>query len=146
MMRSALLAGSDGPAFRRRALLLLLFLALRKPRDDTNSVPLLRLVRANFAKLDPKFAEIPLHAGTSAYTDNKSVITLCLADPATGVSYDINTLMYVALHELAHVISVGIGHGEEFLANFAKLRERAEQLGVYDSSKPIAKTYCGVGD
>ena len=116
-----------------------------RPRiDDARREPLLQLVRSNFTKLNPLYANIPLYSGTSSYTDNKTVITLCLADPDTGASYDTNTLMYVALHELAHVVSTNIGHGKEFRKNFAALLEQAEALGFYNSKKPISTTYCGV--
>ena len=55
-----------------------------------------------------------------------------------------NTLMYVALHELAHVVNSTHGHDDEFKKNFAKLLERATQLGIYDPTKPLPEYYCGV--
>lgn len=122
----------------------LLWAVLREPRDDTAREPLLQTVRSNFTKLDPGFAEIPLRAGTSAYTDDKTSITLCLTDPETGRAYDTNTIMYVALHELAHVVSTKVGHGEEFRRNFARLLDDAAQHGFYDPKRPIPQTYCGV--
>ncbi len=123
---------------------LLLFAVARPPRDDATREPMLKRVRTNFTKLSPRYAEIPLLAGRSAYTDNKTVITLCLADPDTGEPYDDNTIMFVALHELAHVITTAIGHGREFRKNFANLLARAANHGFYNPSKPIVATYCGV--
>ena len=112
--------------------------------DDTSREPILRRVRKNFKKINPEFNSIPLYSGDGAYTDNKSEITLCLADPKTDKEYDSNTIMYVALHELAHVISKDIGHGEEFRQNFSKLLLEGERLGFYDPSKPMTTTYCGM--
>jgi len=106
--------------------------------------PLLDQVRANFAKIDPKYAGIPLRSGDSAYTENKEVITLCLTDPETKLDYDINTITYVALHELAHVISTTQGHGEIFKKNFAMLLKKGAELGFYDPRKPIPAQYCNV--
>jgi hypothetical protein len=106
--------------------------------------PLLDQVRANFAKINPKYAEIPLRDGDSAYTENKEVITLCLINPDTKQPYDINVLMYVALHELAHVISKSQGHGDEFKNNFSLLLRKGAELGIYDPKKPIPMTYCAV--
>lgn len=106
--------------------------------------PLLDQVRANFAKIDPKHASIPLRDGDSAFTENKEVITLCLVDPETGLNYDINTIMYVALHELAHVVSTSQGHGDEFKKNFADLLKKGAALGIYDPRKPIPASYCKV--
>ena len=112
--------------------------------DDAKKEPILGHVRKNFKKINPKFEPIPLYSGKGAYTDNKSEITLCLADPSTNKEYDSNTIMYVALHELAHVISKDIGHGEEFRQNFSKLLLEGEKLGFYDPSKPMTTTYCGM--
>lgn len=104
--------------------------------------PLLDQVRANFAKINPKYAEIPLRDGDSAYTENKEVITLCLNNPDTKQAYDINVLMYVALHELAHVISKSQGHGEEFKNNFALLLRKGAEIGIYNPKQPIPASYC----
>ena len=76
------------------------------------------------------------------------MITLCVVDPNTGEFYDTNTITYVALHELAHVITRADGdesHGDEFKGNFARLLKEAQAKGVYDARKPIPLTYCGVG-
>jgi len=106
--------------------------------------PLLDQVRANFAKIDPKYGDIPLRSGSSAFTENKEVITLCLNEPGTGKEYDMNTLMYVALHELAHVISTSVGHGTEFKENFSKLLKKGADLGFYNPRKPIPVSYCDI--
>jgi len=116
-------------------------------RDQTPDNPTLGQVRANFTRLNPKFAKIPLRVGDSAYTENKEVITLCLADPDTNRYYDINTIMYVSLHELAHVITPEgkEEHGDEFKANFSNLLRQAAEEGVYNPKIPIPATYCKVG-
>lgn len=106
--------------------------------------PILNQVRANFAKLRPEYANIPLREGNSAFTENKSVITLCLQDPTTKKYYDINTIMYVALHELGHMISRTQGHNEEFRSNFSSLLRKATEIGIYNPSLPIPDTYCGI--
>lgn len=106
--------------------------------------PTLDQIRANFAKINPKYAEIPLRTGDSAYTENKEVITLCLINPDTNKEYDLNTLTYVALHELAHVISKSQGHGSEFRNNFAMLLKKGASLGIYDPKKSIPASYCSV--
>jgi len=115
--------------------------------DQSNSIPLLKQVKSNFTAIDPKYSDIPLRTGDSAYTENKEVITLCLTDPVTGKNYDINTIMYVALHELAHVVTPEgeEEHGSEFKKNFANLLKTGSRLGVYNPNKPIPATYCKVG-
>lgn len=117
-----------------------------KPKSYySHNHPILNKVRSNFKILDTRYEKIPLRQGDSAYTEDKAVITLCLVKPGTQEYYDINTIMYVALHELAHVISKGHGHGEEFETNFAKLIRDAAEKGIYDPRKPIPDTYCGIG-
>ena len=106
--------------------------------------PVLDQIRERFSMINEKYGKIPLQSGDSAYTENKEVITLCLVDPATGKFYDMNTLMYVALHELAHVVSKNEGHGEEFKQNFARLLREAAAKGIYDPNKPIPSSYCKV--
>lgn len=106
--------------------------------------PLLDQVRMNFGKIDQKYTSIPLRKGDSAYTENKEVITLCLEDQEKKKEYDINTIMYVALHELAHVISTSTGHGAEFKKNFAMLLKKGAELQFYDPRKPIPANYCGI--
>ena len=107
--------------------------------------PLLDKIRSNFTKIDPAYAKIPLRVGDSAYTENKEVITLCLRDDK-GDYYDLNTLMYVSLHELAHIVTPEgkEEHGSEFKKNFSELLARAAMLGVYNPKKPIPATYCKV--
>jgi len=95
--------------------------------------------------LHPDYAKIPLREGNSAYTENKRTITLCLKDPETKKYYDMNTIMYVALHELGHIVSVTHGHNDEFKKNFSLLLRDAARKGIYDPRKEIPHTYCGVG-
>lgn len=117
---------------------------LQKKSKYSHDHPILEKIRNNFIKLDPEYGKIPLRYGNSAYTENKAVITLCLRNPKTQKFYDMNTLMYVALHELAHVISISHGHNDEFKDNFYDLLSRASKIGIYDPTLPIPETYCGI--
>lgn len=107
--------------------------------------PILNKVRENFGKLNPEYEKIPLREGNSAYTENKRFITLCLKDPQTGKYYDMNTIMYVALHELGHIVSKTHGHNDEFKRNFSILLREAARKGIYDPRIEVPQTYCGVG-
>jgi predicted metal-dependent hydrolase len=59
---------------------------------------------------------------------------------------DKNTLTFVAIHELAHTMTLSIGHKEEFWSNFKFLLENAVRAHIYiatDYAKnPIQ--YCGI--
>ena len=53
--------------------------------------------------------------------------------------------MYVAIHELSHVMTVSIGHNDEFWQNFKFLIIEAKQINIYnpvDYKKQPAR-YCG---
>lgn len=91
--------------------------------------------------------------GYSSYTINKGKrIVLCLRsrdkkDRSNGGKLeDENTLVYVLVHELAHLATVEVGHPPEFWKNFKFLVQEAVSLGVYkdhDYSKDPVE-YCGV--
>lgn len=106
--------------------------------------PLIGQLKNELSKIDPKFGKIPMVEGDSSYTENKEVITLCLADPKTGKYYSMNTLIYVALHEVAHTETKSQGHGEEFKTKFAALLRKGAELGIYDPRIPIPESYCNV--
>jgi len=95
-------------------------------------------------KLDPKderlqrirekwsgtLSETPPHADNVAYSLGKNSIYICVREKS-GALADINTSMFVLLHELAHVATVSIGHTKEFWRNMQYLLELAEETGVY---------------
>ena len=124
--------------------LIICFICYSSTNYTSSKHPMLDMVRYNFSLLNPEYAKIPLREGDSAYTEDKSVITLCLKDPDSGIYYDMNTIMYVALHELTHVISRKHGHGDEFKRNFSNVLKRSAIIGIYDPTIPIPSTYCRI--
>jgi len=84
----------------------------------------------------------------TAYSQNKGEkMAFCLdTEKQNGQLIDMNTLTFVALHELAHVATKSIGHTDEFWDNFKFLLQRANKIGVYDpidySKEP--ERYCGM--
>jgi hypothetical protein len=57
-----------------------------------------------------------------------------------------NVVMFVAIHEMGHIITKSIGHGPDFWNNFAWLLQQAETLGVYAPQNFTAQpvSYCGM--
>lgn len=88
------------------------------------------------------FDHISIYKGDKSYTLNKEKIYLCLTDE-NGNYYSKNTLMYVLIHEMAHVISDSVGHTGEFHTTFEQLQDEAAKAGIYDPSIPIESNYCG---
>jgi hypothetical protein len=83
----------------------------------------------------------------TSYTINKgSKIYMCIRERDDNNRLeDENTLFFVALHELAHVMTISIGHTAEFWGNFRFLLRHAIEGGYY-SYHPyhdIPKKYCG---
>jgi hypothetical protein len=84
----------------------------------------------------------------TSYSINKGQkIVLCLRSKDRHQKLiDLNTLMFVTLHELAHIMTISIGHTKEFWTNFKFLLKQAVKIGVYqteDYSKN-PKPYCGI--
>lgn len=79
-----------------------------------------------------------------SYTINKKIIHLCTKNPQNGQYYDKNTLMFVVLHELAHVLCNDVGHTENFSIINQSLLDHAIKCGFYDPSKPFVKNYCSL--
>ena len=85
----------------------------------------------------------------TAYSENKGEkIAFCLDTEKNnkGRLIDLNTLTFVAIHELSHVATYSVGHTPEFWANFKFLLEEAEKINIY---KPVdysknPKKYCGM--
>ena len=83
----------------------------------------------------------------TAYSQNKGEkMAFCLNKEKNGDQLiDPNTLTFVALHELSHIATKSIGHGEEFWTNFKFLLGEASKINIYqqvDYKKNPAR-YCG---
>jgi hypothetical protein len=84
----------------------------------------------------------------TAYSENKGEkIAFCLNKKKDGDRLiDINTLTFVALHELSHIMTESIGHKQDFWQNFKFLLENAKSAGIYDpiDYKKNPEEYCGM--
>ena len=85
----------------------------------------------------------------TAYSENKGEkLAFCLDTEknSKGRLIDINTLMYVALHELSHIATKSIGHNDEFWTNFKFIIKEAKELNIYNpvDYKKEPSRYCGM--
>jgi hypothetical protein len=84
----------------------------------------------------------------TAYSENKGEkLAFCLNKEKNGSKLiDINTLTFVAIHELAHIMTISEGHKQEFWQNFKFLLEQAKASNIYDpvNYKKNPETYCGM--
>jgi len=104
--------------------------------------PMLKEIQQALEPLHPRVKTLKFFEGNKSYTINKKKIYMCLRDEH-GNYYDKNMLIYVAIHELAHVLCDEIGHTEKFHRIFQELLEKAQDLQIHDASKPIVRNYCG---
>lgn len=86
----------------------------------------------------------------TAYSENKGEkIALCLSSKDKkdlNQLIDPNTLMFVAIHEMAHLASKSIGHNDEFWTNFKFLLKEAVSIQIYTpiDYKKDNEEYCGM--
>jgi hypothetical protein len=85
----------------------------------------------------------------TAYSENKGEkVAFCLNKSKEDNEdlIDLNTLMFVAIHELSHIMTVSIGHKTEFWENFKFLLENAKEAGLHspEDYKKAPKEYCGM--
>jgi len=81
----------------------------------------------------------------TSYSINKGEqIVLCLR--SHNKLMDLNTMMFVVLHELSHICTLSIGHTPEFWDNFKWILEEAINIGIYKKQdfKLNNVDYCGM--
>lgn len=87
-------------------------------------------------------------SGFTSYSVNKGEkVILCIRQKdATDSFVDKNVIMYVAIHELAHLATDSIGHDEKFWDNFKFILQEAVEIGIYKKvdfkANPVS--YCGI--
>lgn len=91
----------------------------------------------------------PTGPDDTSYTENKGeVLAICLREKVNGNQNfeEYNILIFVSVHELAHIASIGYGHENEFWKNFKILLTEASLSGLYEpvnyEINPI--NYCGL--
>jgi hypothetical protein len=84
----------------------------------------------------------------TAYSEDKGKkIAFCLQKQKEDMKrIDINTLTFVAIHELSHLMTESIGHEQAFWKNFKFLLKNAVAIGIYDSIdyQQQPEPYCGM--
>jgi predicted metal-dependent hydrolase len=84
----------------------------------------------------------------TAYSENKGEkIAFCLnKNKVDDDLIDLNTLTFVAIHELSHIMTKSVGHKQEFWENFKFLLTNAKEAGIYNpvDYKKKPKEYCGM--
>jgi hypothetical protein len=127
---------------------------LTKLRDHYQSEPALAAdppVSRFLARFTSEsFVENDMASNDTSYSENKGQkIVVCLRDKTKAPEYPLieeNTVMFVMLHEMAHLMTETIGHTQEFWNNFKRILHDAVKLNIYTpvnyAQKPTP--YCGM--
>jgi len=115
-----------------------------KKIDETHKASLKRL-KKNF-RPDNITESSPGNKYTSYSINKGDKIVFCLRSKSgNNKLVDLNTMMFVAIHELAHLMTKSIGHTTEFWDNMRFLLKEGIKIKIYKkqdyNTKPEA--YCG---
>ena len=96
---------------------------------------------ARFSEISPNNV-----LGNTSFTEGKGrKIVMCLRNKA-GQLHDVNTIMFVTLHEITHVMNDQWGHELYFWGLFRIVLQEAVECGIYEpvdyARRP--KAYCGI--
>lgn len=95
-----------------------------------------------------KITETLPNSELTAYSENKGEkIAFCLSKTKESMTLiDVNTLTFVAIHELSHLMTKSVGHKQEFWQNFKFLLENAKAANIYVpiDYKKKPQNYCGM--
>jgi predicted metal-dependent hydrolase len=143
---------------------------VRKMEDNQDAANILATIRQKLTKLSntcltkyPKnesvirlnekfnpnnISETGKNSKYTSYSVNKGEkIVLCLRSrDGKDTLIDENTLTFVSIHELAHIMTLSVGHSDEFWKNFKFLLEEAINLKLYtkENYETNPKKYCGI--
>lgn len=86
--------------------------------------------------------------GYTSFSVNKGErIVICVRNSDPKRSFvALNTVMYVAIHELGHLMTQDVGHTPRFWHNFKELLQQAIAIGIYTAVDYAAtpQPYCGI--
>ena len=111
------------------------------PKDES----VMRMIQ----KFNPEnISESAKSSQYTSYSVNKGEkIVFCIRQKDEAQSLvDENTLSFVAIHELAHIMTKSIGHTSEFWDNFKRLLHIAIENNLYtkEDYHKSPKEYCGI--
>lgn len=106
-----------------------------------------RVERLNIRFKPNNITESTSDSKYTSYSVNKGQkIVFCIRERDQNNNLvDMNTITFVALHELAHIMTVSVGHTKEFWGNFKYLLKFATENGyyTYHPYHETPKKYCG---
>lgn len=121
---------------------------LKNNKDKyTNQIDCIDLLEKNLNENRTQIYENSTSSDYTSYSVNKGEeIVFCLRSKKTNKLHDINLMMYVAIHEMAHIGCFEIGHTKLFKDIFAFYLKIAIELDIYkyDNYDENPVEYCGM--
>lgn len=114
--------------------------------ENNKDDPRTKMILNNFRP--DRISEGSENSKYTSYSINKGEkLVLCLRSKDERKQLvDLNTMMFVSLHELSHMGTQSIGHTPEFWNNFRWILKEAIKINIYQyqdfNSKP--EGYCGI--
>ena len=107
----------------------------------------IELLNINFNENRTKIYENSPKSEYTSYSVNKGEeVVFCLKSKKNGQLHRINLMMYVAIHEMAHIGCHEIGHTQLFKDIFEFFTKESIKIGIYNyqdyDSNPVE--YCGM--
>ena len=97
-------------------------------------------LKSRLSRVFPNITDLYIINSTKSLTRSKQDIYLQVYNK-NGVPFDMNTLVYVALHEISHIIceveDTDSAHSPEFYAIFNKLIDKSIEKGIFNPSYPL---------
>jgi hypothetical protein len=113
--------------------------------EDNKYIKYVRVIKDRLPYV--KISENPADSKFTSYSINKGEeLVFCIRNKTSGEIHDLNELLYVAIHEIAHIGCPEIGHTHLFKMINVYLLKKAVCYGIYkytDYSKDV-KNYCGM--
>jgi predicted metal-dependent hydrolase len=112
-----------------------------------NQIDCIELLEKNLNEDRTQIYENSTSSDYTSYSVNKGEeIVFCLRSKKTNKLHDINLMMYVAIHEMAHIGCFEIGHTKLFKEIFAFYLKIAIELDIYkyDNYDENPVEYCGM--
>lgn len=125
---------------RKKLIQLVNYLEIKFTNDQRVARLLLRYKPDNLIESTP-------NSKYTSYSINKGEkVVLCLRSRnSKNILVNENLLMFVALHELSHIMTKSVGHTKEFWDNFRFLLSESIKIKIYikQNFRKYPKEYCG---
>ena len=120
---------------------------LVEKKSDEKWSKYISLLNENFNETKTSIYETDPSSNLTSYSVNKGEeLAFCLRCKDTNKLHDINTLIYVGIHEISHIACPEIGHGDLFKEIFKHFCLEAISINIYkDQDYSVNPTrYCGM--